>query len=83
MRADSKDFSAVKGRRLRIAFFVYVPSSRSFRYIKGKAARITVENVAEQDRLWKAIEGAIEAGEWKDGKHADSTPDAEPVALGG
>jgi hypothetical protein len=61
----TKDFSEVRGRRLRISVDVYQPSNRQFRHVKGVGARITVRNAREQKQLWAVIEKAIEAGKWR------------------
>lgn len=62
-----KDFSERKGKRLRIVPFAYKEKLRNFRAIPGVAALVNVQNDGEEQRLWQAIEKAIEAGEWKDG----------------
>jgi len=62
----SKDFSAPQaGRRLRFTLGVYHPPTKQFRHVKGISARVTVRNAQEQQRLWKAIERTIAAGEWR------------------
>lgn len=72
----SRDFSAPQaGRRLRLTLGVYHPGSKQFRHVKGVSARITVANVAEQNRLWKAIEETIAGDTWRKNGHP-----AEPVA---
>lgn len=77
----TKDFSDVSGRRLRITLNVYRPDIRQFRHIKGVGARVTVRNVAEQKRLWRAIEDAIGKGDWRD-SHVAGDLDAAAAPAG-
>jgi hypothetical protein len=77
----SRDFSAgPSGRRLRLTIGVYHPPSKQFRHVKGVSARVTVKNVQEQARLWRAIEKTIESEVWRvpDGGDTAVTADSDP-----
>lgn len=83
MPKKTKDFSAVAGgRRIRISLDVYRPDIRQFRHVKGVGARITLRNTDEQKRLWRAIEKAIERGDWRLDADSGTLDDAGSAGAG-
>lgn len=84
MPKKSKDFSRPPaGRRLRIPLQLYDPASRTFKHQAGSAALITVTDMSEQKRLWKAIETTIEGGAWRNHERAAGGADRVVPAPAG
>jgi hypothetical protein len=83
--SKSRDFSKPPGgRRMRIALHLYDPTTRQYRHVIGSGALVTVRNVVEQRRLWRAVENAIARGEWRqDGPPDLGDPDAAGAGAGG
>lgn len=78
MPRSSRDFSKPEGRRLRVAPFRYDPARRNFNSAKQlRPFLITVEDAAEEKRLWKHIERTIAGGGWRNGANRGS--DALPA----